>query len=180
MLNRLLEGYGSFFALNHPASKLLIFMAAMLQPLSGLYGLLGGISVILARRLLKFQSETERIETVNGILLGMLIGSLYAPDYRAAVITGSGGILIALISAVISDTIAKSYRLPLLGLPYALSAFILLPVAASLRLDAAMPAYTYSIPGLPLQAFLWLYPLGAMYFNGTTIGGLLVLIAFAL
>ncbi|MFN8659990.1 MAG: urea transporter [Candidatus Obscuribacterales bacterium] len=180
MLNRLLEGYGSFFALNHPASKFLIFIAAMLQPLSGLFGLVGGLSVILARKLLNFQSETERIETVNGILLGMLIGSLYAPDYRTVLLTMCGGALVVLTSAILTETLARQYRLPLLGLPYGLAAYILLPVAANLRLDPAMPAYTYSLPMLPIQAFLWLYPMGAMYFNGTTIGGLLVLTAFAI
>jgi urea transporter len=180
MFNRILEGYGSFFALNHPASKLLIFLAAMLQPYSGMYGLLGGVTVLLARRLMHFQSESERIETVNGILLGMLIGSMYAPDYRASILTVGGAVLVVLVSAVLSDTLSRTYRLPLLGLPYAIASFILLPVAANLQLIPALPANTYYIPSLPPQAFLWLYPIGAIYFNGTIIGGMLVLAGFAL
>jgi hypothetical protein len=37
----------------------------MLQPLFGLYGLLGGVSVLVSRRAMNFNSETERIETIN-------------------------------------------------------------------------------------------------------------------
>lgn len=180
ILKRLLGGYGSFFALSHPASKILIFLAAILQPVPGLFGLLGGITVLAARRLLSFSSDSERVEIVNGILLGMLIGSMYAPDYRSVLLVAGGGILIAVTAAIITDTLTRPYHLPLLALPYALVAYILLPVAANLQIPFAQPAYSYWTAWLPPQAFLWLYPLGAMYFNGTTIGGMLVLLGFLL
>src|SRR5262245_6289792 len=103
VLKRVLEGYGSFFALNHPLSKILIFVAAMLQPVPGLFGLVGATSVITARRILRFENENERIEIVNGILLGMLIGSMYAPDWRSLCLVFGGGCLIVVASAVVSD-----------------------------------------------------------------------------
>lgn len=171
------DGYGSFFALTNPLSKLLILICAMAQPASGLTGLLGGLCVIIWLRILKLRSDCERIEIVNGILFGMLLGSLYAPDPRLFGFLVLGGLLIALFSSVISETLTKNFRLPLLGLPYAAVSFVLLPVLALQGLKAAHPAILYAIP-LPPVVNEILAPLGAIYFNGTPIGGLLVALGF--
>ncbi len=176
LLRKLLEGYGSFFALNMPLSKALIFLCAMLQPTSGVLGLLGGLSVLLSHRLLQFQADNERIEVVNGILFGMLIGSLYMPGQISAVLTIAGGLMVALVGALLSDTLRHA-RLPLLGLPYALVSFVILPVAAWLNMPLAPLAQHYALPVPDLVSSL-LYPLGAIYFNGTTLGGLLVFLGF--
>lgn len=176
LLKKLLEGYGSFFALNTPLSKALIFICAMLQPTSGILGLLGGLSVLLSHRLLQFQADNERIEVVNGILFGMLIGSLYMPGQTSAVLTVCGGLMVALVGALLSDTLRHA-RLPLLGLPYALVSFVMLPVAAWLKMPLAPLAQHYTLP-LPEYLSSLLYPLGAIYFNGTALGGVLVLLGF--
>ncbi len=178
-LNKVLDGYGSFFGLTHPASRILIFICAMLQPHSGFCGVLGGISVILWRKSLQFQSETERIEIINGILLGMLLGSLYAFNVPILALTVLGALLVVLVSAIFSDTVGKLLNLPLLGLPYAAVAFAMLPLAASLQLSHAGPALQWILPGIQAPSTVFL-PMGAMYFNGTAVGGLLVMLAFCL
>lgn len=178
LIKKLLEGYGSFFALNHPLSKFLILICALLQPSSGLLGLLGGLGVLLCHKLLQFQSENERIEIVNGILFGMLIGSLYAPGALSATLTIAGALLVTIAGAFLSDTLRHA-RLPLLGLPYAIVSFIILPVAASLSVPLAPLAQIYSL-SLPPFLISLLNPLGAIYFNGTAWGGLLVLTGFAI
>ncbi|MBY0546524.1 MAG: urea transporter [Candidatus Obscuribacterales bacterium] len=177
MIRKLLEGYGSFFALNQPLSKALILFCALLQPSSGLLGLLGGLGVLLAHRLLQFQAENERIEIVNGILFGMLVGSLYAPSALSAILTLAGALLVSLTGAFLAD-ILRQARLPLLGLPYAIVSFMILPVAAWLNVPLAPLAQIYTLP-LPLFLTSLLNPLGAIYFNGTPLGGLLVLTGFA-
>lgn len=178
MIKKLLEGYGSFFALNQPLSKALILLCALLQPSSGGLGLLGGLGVLLAHKLLQFQAENERIEIVNGILFGMLIGSLYAPSALSATLTVAGSLLVALTGAFLCDALRQA-RLPLLGLPYAIVSYIILPVAAWLHVPLAPAAQIYMLP-LPLFITSLLNPLGAIYFNGTALGGLLVLAGFAI
>lgn len=175
-IKKLLEGYGSFFGLNQPLSKALILICALLQPASGIMGLIGGMGVIAAHKLLQFETEHERIEIVNGILAGMLIGSLYMPGPVTAVLTLSAGALVALVGALLSELNRQS-RLPLLGLPYALVSYVLLPVAAWLSLPLAPAALMFSLP-LPPVVTSVLNPLGAIYFNGTALGGLLVLLGF--
>jgi urea transporter len=115
------------------------------------------------------------MEVVNGILLGMLMGATYALDFRCLLMTLAGGLLIVIISAIITDTISRYWKLPLLGLPYALVAYMLLPVGAILALSPAPHYLEY----LSLPYLNWLCPLGAIYFNGTSVGALLVLIGFA-
>lgn len=177
IIRNLLDGYGSFFGLTNPISKILILVCALLQPMSGLCGLLGGISVIAWLRALKLRSECERIEVVNGILLGMLLGSLYSPDWRVFAFTVCGALLIVLFSAAIAETLSKVFRLPLLGLPYASVSFALLPVISLLGLAAAQPAIIYQLPLPPLVAQMFI-PLGAIYFNGTQLGGIAIFVAF--
>lgn len=171
------DGYGSFFALQNPLSKLLIFVCAMIQPASGFTGLLGGLCVVFWLRCLKLKSDNERIEIVNGILLGMLIGSLYAPEARTYSFIAAGSLLVVLISSAVSETLTKNLRLPLLGLPYALVSFLLLPVMTMMALAPASPALALTVP-LPTELSELLAPLGAIYFNGTPMGGILVLLGF--
>lgn len=179
VLAKLLEGYGSFFALSHPASKVLILFAALLQPHSGFLGLLGGLSVIFWRKVLQFESDSERIEIINGILLGSLMGSLYSGNFADILLTIGGGLLVVIASAIFSDTIGKTFKLPLLGLPYAIVSFGLLPLCTIWHLAPTHAANPYLLPE-SLSFLNVLNPLGAMYFNGTAPGGLLVLIAFCL
>lgn len=173
--SKILDGYGSFFALSHPCSKLLIFICAMLQPHSGICGVAGALFVICWRQVLNFQSESERIEIINGMLFGMLIGSLFTIKLPSLCLIVFGTLAIVLVSAIFTDTIGKKMNLPLLGLPYAFVAYVVIPFAASLHL---IPAAAH-LPGL-WRGLDVLLPLGAMYFNGTGIGGTLVLAAFCL
>lgn len=175
-INKIMEGYGSFFALTHPLSRLLIFICAILQPASGFCGILGGASVLVWRKLLQFNLETERIEIINGILLGSLLGSLYGITVGSALLTVTGSVLVVIASAIFSDTIGKKLRLPLLGTPYAAVGFVLLEFAHAIRLPE-LASISQSWLLIKLDPVL---PLGAMYFNGTGVGGLLVLIAFLL
>ncbi len=175
-VNKILDGYGSFFGLCHPLSRILIFICALLEPHAGILGIVGALSVILWRKLLRFESESERIEVINGILLGSLMGSLYGFQTGSFILTIAGSLLLILVSAIFSDTVGKTLKLPLLGLPYSAVAFLLLPMAHSIHLSAQaiqIPRFLL----IPCDAVL---PLGAMYFNGTGFGGILVLLAFCL
>lgn len=175
IINKVMDGYGSFFALSHPASRILIFIAALLQPYSGVCGVIGALSIICWRRLLQFNADSERIEIINGLLLGMLMGSLYGITPVSVSLIIGGTLLVVMVSALFSDTVGRALKLPLLGLPYSAVAYLILPLTAAIGIPHAF------IPSQgPYVNCELLFPLGAMYFNGTGPGGILVLLAFFL
>jgi urea transporter len=175
-INKIMDGYGSFFALTHPLSRILICIAALLQLYSGVCGIIGALFVVAWRHVLQFKSDSERIEIINGLLLGMLIGSLFGINITSLVLIAGGTLLVVLLSALFTDTVGRSLKLPLLGLPYPLAAYLVLPLAAALQIPHVYPVVANFY--IPHSEFI--QPLGAMYFNGTGLGGLLVLLAFCL
>ncbi|HEY9788256.1 MAG TPA: urea transporter, partial [Candidatus Obscuribacterales bacterium] len=179
MFKKLLDAYGSFFGLTHPLSKSLLLLCTLMHPVVGLMGVIGALSVLTSRKLLGFSGENEYVEVVNGLLLGMLFGSFYQCDAGAVCLTVIGGLLVVLVSAMLTETMTKHFRLPLLGLPYVVVAYLMLPFVQYCPLLPAFPPPAAVIPDLHNAALDWLSPLGAIYFNGTAAGGLIVLLALA-
>lgn len=206
---KIFGGYGSFFGLHHPLSRLLLFICTMLHPATGISGLECAALVVVTRKMLSFPAGGE-VEIVNGLLFGMLIGSLYQPSLASITVLAIGAVLIVLATVCLSDTLGKAWRLPVLGLPYVLTSYLMLPIASHLGM-AAFTVPPFKVPPItplpmPLlgQSHLfnnlefrldwhsWLVtptgesvlnlfaPLGSLYFNGTPIGGLIVFIAFAI
>jgi urea transporter len=180
-LLKVFDGYGSFFGLRHPLSRLLLVACTMLHPLTGLSGLGCAALVVLTRYLLSFPAEGGELEIVNGLLFGMLIGSLYAPCGASLVVLSLAAVLIVLLTACLTDTLGKICRLPVLGLPYVITGYIMLPLAPHLGMTPLLAAPgLVSLPALAESPLNLLAPLGSLYFNGTAWGGIIVFLAFAL
>ena len=194
---KVFDGYGSFFGMRHPASRLLLFACTMLHPATGLSGLECAALIIVTRKMLSFPDAGGEIEIVNGLLFGMLIGSLYQPSLASITVLALGAVLIVLATVCLTDTLSKAWRLPVLGLPYVLTSYLMLPIASHLGMapliaPLAVPLITAPIAPLatPFAALsgtqagdsiLNLFaPLGSLYFNGTPVGGLIVFVAFAI
>jgi len=74
----------------------------LLQPWAGLCGLTGGAAALGAQRLLGLP---DRSSGVNGLLSGLLLGSIYAPGTRALAL---GGLLSLLVTATPADRLRLS------------------------------------------------------------------------
>ncbi|MBA4077876.1 MAG: hypothetical protein C0508_22800, partial [Cyanobacteria bacterium PR.023] len=186
---KVFDGYGSFFGLRHPASRLLLFACTMLHPATGLSGLECAALVIVTRKMLSFPDAGGEIEIVNGLLFGMLIGSLYQPSLASITVLALGAVLIVLATVCLTDTLSKGWQLPVLGLPYVLTSYLMLPIASHLGMVPLIvpPIAPLATPFAALIATpagdstLNLFaPLGSLYFNGTPVGGLIVFVAFAI
>jgi urea transporter len=175
----LLDGYGSFFALDKCFSKVLLFAVSFLIPATGFMGMLGGLFVIGLRKLFSLSDDYEKIDTVNGILLGMLIGSMYAISFKTIVLLNLGALLVIVAGSVLADTLLRVFRLPLLGLPYVVAAYLILPIAYYLLSPASNQSLLIHIESMALPFAKYLAPFGAIYYSGTAIGGILTLVAFA-
>jgi len=175
--------FGSFFALSHPLSISLLFLCSMLCPLTGLTGILGASLVLLFRRILGFSKDSEAIEVINGLLLGMLVGSLYVPGLASMSLLLFGSILVVLSSAVFTDILTRAYKLPVLGVPYVIAGCILISLAQTFKLPLLAPGAAFTFFSLlPVPELAWstsyISGIGSIYFSGTLLGAILVLLAF--
>lgn len=198
LTENLLNAYGSFFGLTNPISKFLILFCSLLNLPAGLVGLCGGFSVLICRQLLLSKSYnnllSKQIETINGILFGLLLGSLFHFDFSISSfvklfsLLGIGSVLIVVFSSLLRSSSTKNIQLtnrsgslPILGLPYCLVAYIALTIIPFLGLSSntAMPTLINWHIYLGEFSFgQFIRPLGAIYFNGSEFGGLLVFCAF--
>jgi len=172
------RAYGAFFLLRNPATNSLLLLATLLEPVRGLTGFACGLTVLLLRRLCGFASLKHDIDVVNGILVGLLIGSFYQPGLRTLFLVVLGALLVLILSNMIAEL--KQPRLPVLGTPFVLVAFLVIAVAISVRLPLAPLAPSADLTWLPHQANSLLRSLGSFYFCGSPTGGLLVLLALAI
>ncbi len=175
--------YGSFFGLSHPLSISLLFLCSMLCPLTGLTGILGASLVLLIRRLLGFSKDQEAIEVINGLLLGMLVGSLYVPTVQSLFLLLFGSVLVVLSSAVFNDVLTRAYKLPVLGVPYVFAGCVLISLAQTFKLPLLIPGSAFTFFSLiPVGELAWtttyVSGIGSIYFSGTLLGAILVLLAF--
>ncbi len=175
--------YGSFFGLSHPLSISLLFLCSMLCPLTGLTGILGASLVLLIRRLLSFSKDSEAIEIINGLLLGMLVGSLYVPSVASMFLLLFGSVLVVLSSAVFGDVLTRTYKLPVLGVPYVFAGCVLISLAQTFKLALIVPGTAFTFFSLiPVPELSWtasyISGVGSIYFSGTVLGAILVLLAF--
>ncbi|MCB9471897.1 MAG: urea transporter [Candidatus Obscuribacterales bacterium] len=175
-LSTLIRAYGAFFLLEHPLSNILLVLCTMLSTCThlGFMGLLGGVSTIAFRSVLRFPPLAHDIEVVNGILVGLMIGASYSCDARSIMVTIISGLLVVIVSALLNDSSGRWLRLPLLGSPYVLVSYLIISVAGVLKLSPlALAPLSTSAPATVLSA------IGAFYFNPTALGGILVLAAIA-
>lgn len=154
----------------------------MLCPLTGLTGILGASLVLLIRRLLGFSKDSEAIEVINGLLLGMLVGSLYVPSIASMFLLLFGSVLVVLSSAVFGD-ILRTYKLPVLGVPYVFAGCVLISLAQTFKLALLIPGTAFTFFSLiPIKELSWttsyISGIGSIYFSGTVLGAILVLLAF--
>lgn len=161
MIRELVGAYGSFFLLRHPVANLLLVACTLLDPVVGLFGLLGGIAALVARRVLRLPAG---LETINGVLAGLFVGSTFAANL------GSLGLLLvaAPLVVLLSHT---GFRLPLLSGP----AFVVSTLALAAGRFLLLPyriAPPAAFPANEVEA--WLQALGSFYGHATVGGGLLL------
>lgn len=179
-LRELVAAYGSFLLFRRPQANLLVLGGTLLQPWAGLCGLTGGAAALGARRLLGLPDRSFGLDGVNGVLSGLLLGIVYAPNARALVLAALGGLLSLLVTAALAGRL----RLPLLSAPFCLVGAVLFAAGRGLGLGAPprMPPWPTDLvlAGLPEPATQFLAALGSIYLTPSASAGVLMLAAFAL
>lgn len=175
-LEELVHGYGSFLFFTRPSANLLLVACTMLQPWVGSCGLLAGASTLLCRRWLGLTTVAGGLEVVNGILAGLLIALLFAPEWRTLALVLCAGPFALLVSAWLGDAL-KRQGLPLLSGSFVIVGSGLLAVGRAIALPYATPPVDTAVVWLPVPIHEFLRSLGGAYLTRSAAGGALVLIA---
>lgn len=161
MIGELTRAYGSFFMLRSPLANLLLIACTLLDPVVGAVGLLGGLAALGARRVLRLPAG---LEAINGVLIGLFVGSVFAASLGSLVLLLVAAPLVVLLSNT-------GLRLPLLSGPAFVTSTLLLAAGRFLLLPYRLPAPP-QFPANEVEA--WLQALGSFYGSATVTGGLLL------
>ncbi|MBF0131235.1 MAG: urea transporter [Magnetococcales bacterium] len=181
----LLGAYGSFLYFKSRKAHWLLVAATLLNPPVGLMGLLGGAASLSCRRLLALPNQVADLDVVNGVLLGLMVGTFFAPTPATITLTLLAGLLATLVSRLIYATVALPWGLPILSSPLFIIGVGLYAVGRALVLPGAVPhlpnpvdLFLYQWVASPILA--WLISMGQIYFSPSPSGGVLIGLAILL
>ncbi|MBF0110164.1 MAG: urea transporter [Magnetococcales bacterium] len=181
----LLKAYGSFLYFRSPEAHWLLVAATLVNPAVGILGLWGGIVSLSCRKGLALPNQVYDLDVVNGVLLGLMVGTFFAATPESFALATLSGLLATLASRLIHALVSIPKGLPILsaplflaGLPvYAFGRALALPWAVA---PAANPVDLWLYQWLPTPVLSWLIATGQIYFSPTPVGGILVGLAIFL
>lgn len=140
VLDPLLRAFGSVLFTARRRSGLLFLLAVLLAPRHGLAGLLGALAGMAAGRLLARGGVHERLGFFGGagLLAGLALAAYLPADPRLWLLAPVAGFLAGLLLAGLAPLLGAR-DLPVLALPFVLSAWLLLAAAPWLGLGPVAP-----------------------------------------
>lgn len=169
------EAYGAFFLLRGRLVNGLLLLATLVDPMTGLGGLVGLLGVEAARRL-GLSGRHDDLDRINGLLLGLVMGATFSSWFLLLL----SGPVAAAFTRCLAPEIEHRGGLPLLALPFALGGFFLWSVASVLLVPRAVPQPLVFSLGEPAVLRGWLSALGGVYLAPYPLSGLLVGMALML
>jgi urea transporter len=179
--DRLLAAYGALFLARSAAGGALVLAATLLDPAIGLMGLAAGLAAMGARALLRLPALAGQVEVLNAVYVGLVLGAFHAPDARLLALALVGGGLVVPLGTALGPWLRRAGDLPLLGAPFLVTVWALLPAARaiSLPLRGGAPALlspAWMSPGLGSA----LSTVGALFYVGNPLSGAVLLAALLL
>ena len=181
-IGQLLDAYGGLFLASRRRVGLLVLLATLFDPATGVVGLVAGASALASRTLLRLPALAGEADLLNAIYAGLALGAFYGGDWRTLAMGALGGLLAVLFGAAVNKVFhgpAGARGLPLLGAPFLITAWVLLAMARGLPLPVrwAWPQWPEWIPALFAQP---LSSVGALFYVAHPVAGLLILVALLL
>jgi urea transporter len=172
---RLVRAYGAMFGAGRIRVGALVLAATFVDPSVGAAGLLAGIAALAFREAARLTPLAGDIELLNAALVGLAIGSAYAPTPRSLLLVLLAAPATVAVSAALADRLHRAARLPVLSTPFVLVAWLILPASTLLALEPHRAAPLVAL-AVPAPAAEFLSALGAIFYTATPLGGA---IAFA-
>ena len=178
----LLDAYGALFLSQQRWVGALVLSATLVDPATGIAGLVAGLGAMAARAGLRLPGLAGEADLLNAIYAGLALGAFYGSEPRVLALAAFGGVLAILLGSALKQIFhgpAGGRGLPLLGAPFLCTAWTLLEVAKGLSLTQrwAWPAWPEWLPASLAPA---LSNVGALFYVAHPLAGILVLAALLL
>lgn len=151
ILESVAPSYAVIFFSNSRETGLLILLTTFIFPVHGGFGLLGGLFssgwayFLGADR----QSVKNGLFGFNGVLVGLAVGSFYAPNAASFVLLLLATLFLTLLSVFLNHVFQRYFELPAMSMPFNITAsLVVLAGSALARLTPAFnaPALDVQIP----------------------------------
>ena len=171
-LRELAVSYSSILFQDNPVLGCGLLLATFLQSDVGFCGILGLLTSWVILKILKVQTAAFRCFVFyNSLLTGLFMGYVFQLDWMVALMTIVAVALCVMLTAV-ADSILHFYELPVLSLPFTLTALLLSLARPQLtNLGDASPYHISQNLPVPESINLALKALGSLFCNPSPVFG---------
>jgi urea transporter len=162
-------------------SGIIILLTTFLYPLHGIFGLLGALFSSAWAYLLGADRQSVRngLFGFNGVLTGLAMGFLYAPNVPSLVFLLSATLFLTLLTMFLNHVFNRYFGLPSMSMPFNITAsLVVLAGAALARLTPALnlPVIDMQIPDMriPGAAASFLSSFSAILFQPNPLSGFFI------
>ncbi|MBI4357488.1 MAG: urea transporter [Gammaproteobacteria bacterium] len=176
-LTSLLSGYAAILFTERPIVGLLFLSATFGSPFVGLSGLLCASVALLTTECFQFSNLKNNQAVYNGILLGLSLGVSYTFNMHLFILLLLAGFGVAWITTTFVDFSWRLSHLPVLSLPFVITAF---PIHFIAKQYATNGVEHLSLPGdhlFPLEILNTFFTaLGATFFSPHPLIGVVIFV----
>jgi urea transporter len=177
--------YSNLFFIRNQALGLILFGATLFNKNIALSGILGLVSALLFSRFIGIKKDdpVNKLLTYNALLTGFAVGFIFKITYLSVLLTVGMSIFTVLLTYTISSALYLYFKLPVLNIPFTISATIIYLASgkySSLIVDSFYKQEYFNLDFLPTYIQHLLRAAGILIFMPYDIVGLILLLAILL
>ncbi len=180
-----LFAYSSLFFIRNQALGVILFCATLFNRNIAVSGLLGLLTALLFSRFIGIKKDdpVNKLLTYNALLTGFAVGFIFKITYLSVLLTAGMSIFTVLLTYTISSALYLYFKLPVLNIPFTISATIVYLASgkySSLIVDSFYRQEYFNLDFIPSYIQGILRAAGILIFMPYDIVGLIILLAILL
>ncbi len=184
-IKELLHAYSNLFFIRNQVLGLILLCATMFNRNIAVSGILGLVTALLFSRFIGIKKDdpVNKLLTYNALLTGFAVGFIFKITYLSVLLTVGMSILTVLLTYTISSALYLYFKLPVLNIPFTISATIIYLASgkySSLIVDSFYKQEYFNLEFLPGYIQGLLRAAGILIFMPYDIVGLILLLAILL
>ncbi|MDD3045242.1 MAG: urea transporter, partial [Candidatus Delongbacteria bacterium] len=184
-IRELLHAYSNLFFIRNQALGLILFFSTLFNRNIALSGILGLVIALLFSRFIGIKKDdpVNKLLTYNALLTGFAVGFIFKITYLSVLLTVGMSIFTVLLTYTISSALYLYFKLPVLNIPFTISATIIYLASgkySNLIVDSFYKQEYFNLDFLPGYIQGLLRAAGILIFMPYDIVGLILLLAILL